>query len=196
MAKDLLKAIQGYKCHRDLLELWKKRNTDAVKKEWPSGKLLEFVVLRAFELEDASVTYPFSVWDDAVVDNEAKMIQREQLDGAVYVDSLHTLIECKDYAKTKDPINVDALAKLKFRLSTRPSNVFGMFFSTTDYTHPAELLLPFMRPETIILWCKDDIECCLKYECFVECMRKNIEWQSRMENTIISFTLKRIRSHG
>ena len=61
----------------------------------------------------------------------------EQIDGAVHVDELHALVECKDYGKSN--IKVEPLAKMRNQLARRRASVFGMFFSATDYTTPAQI---------------------------------------------------------
>jgi hypothetical protein len=41
----------------------------------------------------------------------------EQVDGAVYLDGIPFLIESKDH---EEPAAIDAIAKLRFRLESRP----------------------------------------------------------------------------
>lgn len=68
----------GYK---QLRELWKKHGRDdSGDSFWAKGKLLEHVVLRAFELEaPGCATYPFSVREES----KKKPIEIEQIDGAI-----------------------------------------------------------------------------------------------------------------
>ncbi len=90
--------IQSYNAAQ-LHELWQsiqKRNTTS---DWEKGKALEYFVLRAFELENAEVRYPYSV---PMNDSNNPL---EQIDGVVYVQSIACIIECKD---TKES---EALAK-------------------------------------------------------------------------------------
>jgi len=86
------------------------------------------------------------------------------------VDEMHALVECKDYGEEK--INIDPLAKLRNQLARRHSNAFGMFFSATEFTEPAEILVGHMAPQLIILWSKEDIEFCLLNGCFIPCMKE------------------------
>ena len=54
----------------------------------PPRSPLEYLVIRAFEVEGAPVTYPYTVFVGGTV--------VEQIDGAVYTDGLSCLVECKD----------------------------------------------------------------------------------------------------
>ena len=157
------------KCYREgLIELWELylRN-DYDKDFWQDGKLLEYIVLRGFELErENSVTYPYDVEDSMF--KYGKPI--EQIDGAVHVDELHALVECKDYDKSK--IKVEPLTKMRNQLARRHSSVFGIFFSATPLTTPAQIQVRFMAPQLIIIWLKDDIDYCIKNAKFIECMRE------------------------
>lgn len=45
----------------DLQDLWKRIEARDTKPDWEPGKAFEYLILRAFELEGAAVTYPFSV---------------------------------------------------------------------------------------------------------------------------------------
>lgn len=151
--------------------LWRKKQRNQIGNEfWASGKLLEYIILRAFELEGAEVTYPYSV------DLQGEEV--EQIDGAIKIDSLYSLIECKDYSH--NPINIAPLAKLRNQLLRRHASLFGMFFSMSDYTSPAESLVQFMAPQMIILWSKEDIEYCMKRRCFVKCFRQ--KYKKAIEN--------------
>ena len=124
----------------DLLNLWQsieKGNTPG----WQPGRALEYLVLRAFQLEGATVRWPYSVdLDDQEI---------EQIDGAIHSDGLDCVIECKDTAK---PINIGPLAKLRNQLLRRPSATVGIFFSRSGFTDPAILVVCFMAPQTILLW--------------------------------------------
>ena len=133
---------------------------------WNDGKLLEYIVLRGFELErEGCVTYPYDVIDP---DSEYKK-PIEQIDGVVHVDELHALVECKDYDHAK--IKVEPLTKMRNQLARRHGAVFGMFFSITDLTTPALIQVKYMAPQMIIIWSKEDIDHCLKTGHFIECMK-------------------------
>ena len=168
-----------------LLNLWKEHaETEFDESFWKKGKVLEYVVLRAFEIEilerekqeqKGSVTYPYNVF---APQDSAYVKPLEQIDGAVHVDELYALVECKDYSGVK--INIEPLAKMRNQLARRHSSVFGMFFSATDYTVPAEILVGYMAPQLIVLWTKMDIEFCLKNSCFIPCMKE--KYRRAVEN--------------
>lgn len=184
---ELEATIKQYQ-HNDLQKLWDEHAKDNFdNKFWAQGKLLEYVVLRGFELElesekyedyDGSVTYPFIVQD-----KELGIIEVEQIDGAVHFDSLHALVECKDYSSMK--IKVEPLAKMRNQLARRHCAVFGMFFTATDLTEAAKYQVRFMAPQLIIIWSKRDIECCINHECFIECMIK--KYRMAIENCVYNY---------
>ena len=58
--------------------------------DWDSGKAFEYLILRAFELEGASVQYPYRIsMQDEIV---------EQIDGAIHADGISAIVESKDLA--------------------------------------------------------------------------------------------------
>lgn len=124
---------------------------------WNSGKALEHLVLRGFELDGAKVTWPFDVQIDGDV--------IEQIDGVVYVRHIPCLIECKH---TTDRVNVEPLAKLRNQLLRRHSNAVGSIFSVNGFTAPAETLAQFMAPQAIMLWNGYELQEMLKSEKFVD----------------------------
>ena len=73
---------------------------------------MEFLIAKAFELESREdkpvfVTYPYGV-------REQHNMELEQIDGAVHVNGLHALIECKDYKDSNIEIfQKEVLLKLK-----------------------------------------------------------------------------------
>jgi len=58
---------------------------------WAPGKAWEYLVIRAFELDNASVRWPYEIQVAGEV--------VEQIDGAVVAGGLHCLIESKDESK-------------------------------------------------------------------------------------------------
>lgn len=126
--------------HDDLLELWQ---TIAAGKAlgWAPGKALEYLVLRAFQLEGAEVRWPYSV----SIDEE----EIEQIDGVVYTGGLSCLIECKD---TTQRTNVEPIAKMRNQLLRRPAAAIGAIVSVKGFTEAAEILARFLAPQTILLW--------------------------------------------
>jgi hypothetical protein len=135
---------------------------------WPPGRALEHLVLRAFELSGAAVRWPYHV---RVVDELV-----EQIDGAVHVHGLSCIVECKD---TAAPLNIDAIAKLRNQLLSRPAGAIGLIFSRSGFTRPAMMLTGFLAPQTILLWDGNDIAYHLEREDFsaglVQRYRRSIE---------------------
>lgn len=166
--KELEKKISDCNYHHELRNLWNSRKDVDGNDLWPKGKLMEYLIVRAFELESSDVkpvyvTYPYGVREKEINNEEI-----EQIDGAVHVMGLHALIECKDYKDAK--IDIESLVKLRFRLQVRHSSAFGIFFSCTEMTDPAEYWIGYMAPQLIFFWDKDDLEYCLENGCFVDCL--------------------------
>ena len=161
--------IQSYDMAQ-LHELWQNIQQRNTVSNWEKGKALEYFVLRAFELENAEVHYPYSV----PMDRENNPM--EQIDGIVYTQGISCIIECKD---TEKSINFEPIAKLRSQLMRRPSSAIASIFSMAGFTAPALTLLNFIYPQTILAWDKDEITYCLKNESFcnslVKKYRKAIE---------------------
>ncbi|NER21416.1 MAG: restriction endonuclease [Symploca sp. SIO1C2] len=150
---DYEKKISDYDWH-DLSQLWKSiesGNTPG----WESGKAFEYFILRAFQLEGAEVTWPYSVR----VNGE----ELEQIDGVVYSDGIACLIECKDTAKS---VNIEPIAKLRNQLQRRPATAIGSVFSRSGFTEPAFTLAQFITPQTVLLWSGEEIYYALENKCF------------------------------
>lgn len=167
----------------DLRALWPNRDNPDF---WKSGKALEYIIIRAFELEIQkapftsfnSVSYPFNVPYPFQYGNTDSKKTMEQIDGAIHIDGMHALIECKDYSDSK--IDVGPLSKLRNQLSRRHGVVFGLFFSTSGYTEPAQIQVANMAPQIILLWDKEDIEFCLSEGCFIKCLKE--KYRQAIEN--------------
>ena len=87
-AEQYQKRIQA--CNREqLLSLWHQKQEGTLSAFWKPGKFLEYAIIRAFEIEGATVTYPFDVPESG------KIV--EQIDGAIRIGDLYALVECKDY---------------------------------------------------------------------------------------------------
>jgi len=122
---------------------------------WPAGRAFEHLVLRAFELDGATVRWPFVVkLGDSVV---------EQIDGAVYAGHLSCLVEAKDAA---DAVEIDALAKLRTQLARRPAGTIGVMFSRSGFTEGAVALAGYFAPQTVLLWNGAEVTECLENERF------------------------------
>ncbi len=137
----------------DLHKLWEQiqqRNTP----NWQPGKALEYLILRAFQLDDADVKFPYPV---LLLETEV-----EQIDGVVYYSGLSCLVESKDFADS----NVDStpVSKLRNQLLRRPTGTVGLVFSRTGFTDSARYLSFFSLPQSILLWSGEEIEYVLHEE--------------------------------
>ena len=153
--------IRRYKT-KGLLRLWRQISSEKTP-GWPPGKALEYLVLRAFELEGAEVVWPFNV----TVGDYSEVV--EQIDGAVYFNSHSCLIECKDYATR---VNIEPIAKLRNQLLRRPSPTIGVVFSRKGFTAPALTLAQYLSPQTILLWSGDELEIALRNGWMCQGLRK------------------------
>ncbi len=114
--------------------------------DWGAGKAMEFLILRAFQLDRADVTWPYDVSSDG------KAI--EQIDGVVYCDGLAVLLESKDYSKA---VNFEPIAKLRQQLTRRPPSAIGCCFARSGFTQEAILLAQRNTPQNVLLWYGDEI---------------------------------------
>lgn len=134
-------------------------------KDWSAGKAFEYLVIRGFELENdrARVRYSYSVSIGELVFSEEKMAA-EQIDGAIYLEGLSFLVECKDRSEN---IDIETIAKLRNQLLRRPAGVIGIVFSRTAFTDAAVRLARFVSPQAILLVTGAEIDAALrgKYLC-------------------------------
>lgn len=171
----------------DLLNLWEQiraRNTP----DWEAGKAFEYLIIRAFKLENAEVRYPYIVTSGDVQfsgDFTQTQHQLEQIDGIVYVDGLHCMVECKD---TLDPVNVEPLTKLRTQLARRPSQMIGLIFSYGGYTEPAVILAHYMSPQTILLWSGSEVEYVLRNRSMRDAL--NEKYRRCVEYGSVNHTIK------
>lgn len=152
-SRELEAKIATYKW-RDLASLWKEIKSQTTQ-SWGAGRALEYLILRAFQLEGAEVQWPYQV------NVSGEII--EQIDGVIYSDNLSCLIECKDLA---EPVNIEPIAKLRNQLLRRPATAIGVIFSRTGYTPSALTLAQFLAPQTILLWEGQEIEYALRKRVF------------------------------
>jgi len=141
-----------------LRSLWhdiEERNTP----EWEQGKAFEYLVIRAFQLDGASVKYSYSV---RLFGEEV-----EQIDGVVYCSGLSCLIESKDLAP-KVNVDIAPIAKLRNQLLRRPAGTLGLVFSRTGFTNPARHLSYFSLPQAILLWSGEEIKYALERQSICE----------------------------
>lgn len=113
---------------------------------WEPGKALEYLILRAFELNGAQVRWPY------LVSLRGQVI--EQIDGAVYAANLACLVEAKD---TTEPVRPDAVGKLRQQIARRPAGVMGLLFSRSGFSEAATTLAQFLAPQNVLLWTGADL---------------------------------------
>lgn len=161
-----IKEISKYNQH-GLFKLWKEHldnSLDATQNEfWRDGKLMEYVVLRAFELEGAIIRWPYSIWMDG--------IQLEQIDGAITIGNQILLIESKDKDRG---LNIEPIAKMRNQLLRRPSSVIGCVFSRNGYSEPAMALSRYMAPQTILLWDGNELCFCIEHKMMIDALNLKI----------------------
>ncbi|WP_224243591.1 hypothetical protein [Hyalangium gracile] len=130
---------------------------------WPPGRALEYLVLRAFQLEGAEVTWPYEV--------RRRGVLLEQVDGAIYVDGVTCLIETKAQS---EPIDFMAISRMKARLMRRPRTVIGAVFSVGEFTQAALHLVECLPPPDVLLWTGDDIRWALEWQAMREGLRRKL----------------------
>lgn len=162
----------------ELQQLWqdiKQRHTPG----WNDGKALEYLILRAFEVDGATVRYPFSVKIDGEI--------TEQIDGVIHIDGLSCLVEAKDYGREPDPndpndtntgnkVNFEPLAKLRNQLLRRPGATIGSLFTTSGFTSPALTLAKYLAPQTILLWEKAHLEEAMRRQKICSLLVQKYHW--------------------
>jgi hypothetical protein len=156
---DLKQRIQAYS-YEDLRILWAEVENNTLNDQlWLPGKALEYLIVRAFELEGSAVQYPFRVY--------AEGREVEQIDGVLYIGSLAFIIETKDrqYA-----VDIEPIAKLRNQLLRRPPGVMGIIFSRKGFTEPAVKLASYVSPQSILLWSGEEIAYALSKQRMVEAL--------------------------
>lgn len=136
----------------DLRELWHAIQRGELP-DWEPGKAFEYLVLRAFVLNGAEVTWPFRV--------PLHGAEVEQIDGAVYAAGLCCLVESKDDTRS---VGIEPLAKLRNQLLRRPVGTLGLIFSRTRFTSAAIQLAAFATSQPILLWNGDELQYGLEQE--------------------------------
>lgn len=132
--------------HAVLLEVWQAILAGDTP-GWEAGKAFEYIILRAFELEGAEVSWPYRVH----LDGE----EIEQIDGVIYADGLACLVEAKDY---RTAVKVEVIAKLRNQLLRRPSLAIVAVFARAGFSESASTLARFFAPQTILLWHGDEFD--------------------------------------
>ncbi|MEA5467792.1 restriction endonuclease [Spirulina sp. 06S082] len=163
----------------ELRSLWENIEQGNTTPDWEPGKAFEYLVLRAFQLDRATVRYPYSV----------KLFEEnvEQIDGAVYCSGLSCIIESKDWAKDVD---IGPIAKLRNQLLRRPPSTVGLVFSRTDFTNPARKLLTFSAQPTILLWTGNELKYSLEQEKMCEYL--TYKYRACVEEGIPDFDFREV----
>ncbi len=165
-AKSMMEEARGW--DRDqLLEIWEMLKGGEEVPEWAPGKAFEYLVVQAFRLEGAEVRWPFQVT------YPQKFGLMEQLDGLVYLEHRAFLLESKALT---EPAAIEAVAKLRFRLESRPPATMAVLFSISDFTRPTEVFTQFASPLNVLLWARADLDIALRSESMVEGLRQKLEY--------------------
>ncbi|HEV3438665.1 MAG TPA: hypothetical protein VG122_14970 [Gemmata sp.] len=132
---------------------------------WEAGEAFEYLVLRAFELENSatepvSVRYPYDVtlFDEKV----------EEIDGVVHLQGLSFLVESKDWGVN---VPIGPIAKMRNQLLRRPAGTVGVLFAVLGFTPSAEALAHFTLPQAILLWTGPELELALSEEKMCQYLR-------------------------
>jgi len=150
---------------KGLKQLWQVIQQKLAPPGWAAGKPFEYAVLRAFELDGATVRYPFTV----TIDGQTV----EQVDGAVHIGALSCLVESKDLSL---PVNFEPVAKLRSQLLRRPAATIGCIFTTSSFTAPALTLAKFLAPQTILLWEAAHLDYALRHERIADLLVRKYQW--------------------
>lgn len=164
--KSLMEEAQRW-THDDLVALWGKIKIGEPVPNWASGKAFEYLVVRAFDLEGTSVRWPY------IVTYPQKFGTMEQLDGVVYVDNRPFIIESKDLSESAA---IEAVAKLRFRLESRPPYTMAVLFSVNNFSLPTEIFTQFASPLNVLLWNSSDLDVALPARSMTEGLRQKIEY--------------------
>lgn len=159
-----------------LVALWREINSGEGTPSWPAGKALEYLLLRAFEIDGAKVTWPYEVSLNGI---------DEQIDGAIHTGELHCLVECKD---TADAANVEPLAKLRNQLLRRHSGVVGLVVSRAGFTPPATTLAHYVGPQAILLWSGDELEFALRKKRIVRYL--HLKYRQHVEHGMPNYDIR------
>jgi hypothetical protein len=154
--------------HSQLLTHWKRLQNGAPMNDWGGrGYALEYLFLRGCDLELKSsreVRWPFGVTSE-----QLDMGILEQIDGVVYAPFAAFLVESKCLSSKVD---VEPLAKLRFRLEGRPPLVMGVLISHSGFTEAAQLYASFATPLNVLLWTAADIEATLPHQRMMDGMKR------------------------
>ena len=155
--------------HEGLWALWQGLRAGVSPPEWPAGVLLEYLLLRAFQLEGAEVTWPYRVYRNGVL--------LEQIDGVVYFDGVSCLVECKDMTRAVDTL---AIIKLKSQLLRRPRSTIGALLCTGEFSDAVFSLVEMLPPPDVLLWEGEELEQALQGHRLLDGMRRKLRYAVEM----------------
>ncbi len=156
----------------ELRALWKRIKARKDLEDWPPGRALEFMMLRAFQFEGARVVWPY-------------VNTTEQIDGAIHADGLACIVETKDHS---DSIGFEAIAKLALQLQRRPGAAMGLLFSTSEFSLPVIEAVRVHPLRNVLLWQGSDIDLALEHG-----MRAalRIKWRKAVEQASLGYWLRK-----
>lgn len=165
-AKDLQRDAEKW-AYSDLLKIWEQIKAGSPVQGFAAGKAFEYLVIRAFQLEKTDVRWPFQVT------YPQKFGTMEQIDGIVYLSQRAFLVESKDLS---EPAAIESVAKLRFRLESRPPSTMGVLFSVRDFSLPTEVFTQFASPLNVLLWGSSDLDIALASQSMTEGLRQKLEF--------------------
>lgn len=145
--------------------------------DWPPGKALEYMLVRAFQLDGAVVRWPYSVsMGEAAI---------EQIDGVIHINARSFLLECKD---TGIPASIAPVFKLRAQLLRRPASTMGMVVSRSGFTIPALLVAQLTSPPSVLLWSGEEVDHVLKSEAPVAALEA--KYRACVEFALIDYDVR------
>lgn len=158
--------------HRQLMRHWRRLREGKPMGAWGGrGYALEYIFLRGFDLELESTRYEEVRWPYGFTSEQLRLGTLEQIDGAIYTRLGTFLVESKCLSKEVD---VEPLAKLRFRLEGRPPLTMGILVSASGFTQVAKLYASFATPLNVLLWTAEDIDATLPQQRLMDGVRRKL----------------------
>lgn len=157
--------------HAGLLKMWAAICRGAPLPGWPRGKALEYLILRALQLEGVEVTWPYRVYRQ-----QPQQQQVEEIDGAAHFDGLTCLVECKARARLTD---IAPIVKLKAQVMRRTRQTFGAVFSVSRFSPGALSLVEMLPPADVVLWEGPEIDRALRKRWLYEGTRRKLRYAAK-----------------
>jgi hypothetical protein len=154
-----------------LLKMWAAIKRGTPLPGWPRGKALEYLILRAFQLEGVEVTWPYRVYRQ-----QQPQQQVEEIDGTAHFDGLTCLVECKDRAR---PTDITPIVKLKAQIMRRTRQTMGAVFSVNRFAPGALSLVEMLPPADVVLWQGPEIERALSKRWLCEGTRRKLRYAAK-----------------